>query len=166
MICESCHKYEATIIYTHIVENKKKTVHLCSFCASKDEDTPTKGAGPAMSGKKVVVELNLAAAEEASSAQCAECGMTYEEFRKAGRFGCKGCYTAFEEQLERLLKRIHGSVRHQGKGRIEQRELLLPAEEIAQLRQDLETAVAEEAFERAAQLRDRIIQLEKKATAD
>jgi protein arginine kinase activator len=165
MICESCHKYDATVIYTHIVENKIKTVNLCSSCAPKEGGILGKEVATAAPGKKVVVELSqLAAAEGSSTAQCAECGMTYEEFKKAGRFGCQGCYSAFEEQMERLLKRIHGSARHCGKGKVKQRVLLLPEEEIAQLRQELEAAVAEEAFERAAQLRDRIVQLEKKTT--
>ena len=165
MICESCRKHEATIRYTHIVENKKKTVNLCSFCAPKEEDYQATGAAATASGKKVVAELSqLTAAEGAVAAQCTECGMTYETFKKAGRFGCQGCYNAFGEQLERLLKRIHGSARHCGKGRVKQRELLLPEEEIVQLRQALEAAVAEEDFERAAQLRDRIVQLEKEIT--
>ena len=167
MICESCNKHEATIRYTHIVENKKKTVNLCSSCAPKEEDHQATGVVTSASGKKVVAELSqLTAAEGASAAQCAECGMSYQEFKKAGRFGCPGCYNAFGEQLERLLKRIHGSARHCGKGRVKQRQLLSPEEEIVQLRQALEGAVAEEAFERAAELRDRIVQLEKGTTEE
>ena len=167
MICETCQKQEAAVVYTHIVENKKKTVHLCSSCAAAEKDIQAGGAADAMLGKKMVAELSdLVTAEEPSAAQCQECGTTYEEFKKVGRFGCQACYATFTEQLERLFKRIHGSIRHHGKARIEQQAAMLPDEEVAQLRQELEAAVAEDAFEQAAQLRDRIIQLERRIGGD
>ena len=89
--------------------------------------------------------------------------MTYEEFQKVGRFGCQSCYSAFDRHLERLLKRIHGTARHQGKGPVEKREIGAPEEELARLRRELELAVADEAFEQAAELRDRIVALETQA---
>ena len=168
MICESCNKYEATVTYTHVVENKKTSVNLCSFCASKEEEVAksTQSVKTPTPGAKIVIELsNTSPAEGTESVSaCAECGMTYDEFKKVGRFGCQGCFTAFSEQLERLLKRIHGSSRHRGKGKIEEKKVASPPEEIADLRAQLEAAVAEEAFERAAELRDRILKLEQTAS--
>ena len=82
--------------------------------------------------------------------------MSYEEFKKIGRLGCSHCYDAFASQLERLLKRIHGDDRHRGKGPIEAEQSAQGVDELEQLREELAQAVAEEAFEEAAQLRDRI----------
>ena len=165
-MCESCHKCEATVAYTRIVENTKKTVKLCSSCVPK-EKVEAKGTATAMLGKKVTVEPDHQdSGGSAPTFRCPECGMTYEEFEKVGRFGCQSCYTAFDQQLERLLKRIHGTACHRGKGRVEKQEPALPQEELAQLHRDLQIAVAEEAFEQAAQLRDRIIQLEKQTGDD
>ena len=166
MICESCNKYEATVSYTHVVENKKTTVKLCSFCASKEEETaepaaPSKAPAPDP-GAKIVIEFTqtVHADGSSSSSACQDCGMTYDEFKKAGRFGCQGCYAAFSEQLDRLLKRIHGSAVHRGKGQIEKGNVKPAVDEISELRQQLEAAVSAEAFERAAEIRDLIMKLD------
>ena len=169
MICESCNKFEATVTYTHVVENKKTTVHLCNFCASKEEETaePAEVSKPPAPspGAKIVIELTQTTqADGLSGSVCPDCAMTYDEFKKVGRFGCHGCYGAFSEQLDRLLKRIHGSSRHRGKGLIEKGKVKPTVDEISELRQQLEAAVSEEAFERAAELRDRIMKLDQ-ATA-
>ncbi|MFH1570860.1 MAG: UvrB/UvrC motif-containing protein, partial [Gemmatimonadota bacterium] len=71
----------------------------------------------------------------------------------------------------RLLKRVHGATRHAGKSpagagsapRPAAAQAVAPAaasEELSHLRQELEKAVAAEAYERAAELRDRISQLQ------
>lgn len=158
MKCEVCHKREASVVYIHIVENQKKTLHLCRACISLRQ--VAQAAAPTLV-EKAKADLNqLAKAEESGASRCARCGLSYEEFKKTGRFGCHACYQAFEPQLEGLMKRIHGAVAHQGKGRIERRKLLPPEEELRRLRRELETAVAAEAYEWAAQLRDRIRELE------
>ena len=90
--------------------------------------------------------------------------MTYEEFRKVGRLGCSQCYEAFGTPLRRLLKRIHGSDTHVGRGPRSPRTAG-PAgatgeggqpRSLEKLREALQAAVDTEEYERAAQLRDRI----------
>ena len=148
MKCESCNQREASVICVQIVEDDKKTLNLCGVCMAKFQE---KSAPPA--DKKSTPPTD-------SQLRCAQCGMSYEEFKKIGRPGCGACYLAFGAPLERLLKRIHGAAQHRGKGLVEARVLPLPEEELAQLRQQLESAVAAEAYEEAAQLRDRIALLE------
>jgi protein arginine kinase activator len=147
MKCESCHQREASVICVQIVEDDKKTLNLCGACMAKFQEQ----AAPAADKKDTSPDSRL---------RCAQCGMSYEEFKKIGRLGCGACYLAFGVPLERLLKRIHGAVQHRGKGLVEARVLPLPEEELAQLRRQLEEAVAAEAYEEAAQLRDRIALLE------
>ena len=170
MKCETCAEREATVAYTHIVDDEKKTLFLCPVCTGKKNIEES--AGPAAGNvpelvKEAKVELtDLAEAEDAEGAQCPSCGMTYEEFKKAGRLGCSGCYEAFAPQLGRLLKRIHGANRHRGKGQIAVRPSppaeapKAVADELDQLRDELTKAVSAEAFEQAAQLRDQIRDLE------
>ena len=160
MKCEACHKHEASVAYTHIVENQKQTLHLCRDCNAAQQGNaaplPPPTAAPA-----AVQTGDSSRRDEPAVTRCDHCGMTYDDFRKGGRFGCPGCYEAFDHQLERLMKRIHGATRHQGKG-LPQPRLTVPAtEELAQLRQDLESAVAAEAYERAATVRDRIRAIER-----
>lgn len=165
MKCEICHQREATVAYTHIVDNDKKTAFLCSVCTPQQKSAVGKEASatadtPVMV-KKVKSELkDLDQEEGAATALCPHCGMSYEEFRKGGRFGCHACYEAFDGQLEQLMKRIHGAVLHQGKGLVEQRQTVSTDEELKELRRELDSAVAAEAYEKAAELRDRIMELE------
>lgn len=176
MKCEACAKREATVAYTHIVADAKKTIFLCPVCAAEKNIEPA--AEPQAKAedvpelvKEVKAELaNLVETEEVGSISCSVCGMGYGEFKKAGRLGCPDCYGAFAPQLERLLKRIHGADKHQGKGPIAARpEPPAPApqpqatdqlDQLDQLRDELAKAVSAEAFEEAAQLRDRILDLE------
>ena len=165
MKCEICHQREASVAYTHIVDNDKKTAFLCSACSPQQKSTAGKEASatadtPVMA-KKMKAELKKPdQTEGAATTLCPHCGMSYEEFRKGGRFGCQACYEAFDGQLERLMKRIHGAVRHQGKGLVTQRRAIPSDEELKELRRDLESAVAAEEYEKAAELRDRIMELE------
>lgn len=162
MNCELCGKNQATIVYTHVVENEKKTVHICGFCASKEkggdaQETPAEG----LTAKVKVALGGMQEGKEGKSATCPECGLTYNEFKKGGRFGCRACYTTFADRLERLLERIHGAARHCGKQLVTARADTRPEEELEHLREELQAAVADEAFENAVELRDRIEELEK-----
>ena len=190
MTCEACKQREATILFTQISGDEKKTLRLCPQCASTraqqfegqstgdsgsegspNPDTKSSEVEAPNSPKKKstikkvnVVVGHLSSAEGASSAVCGQCGLTYEEFRKVGRFGCQVCYEAFALQLERLFKRIHGATRHGGKGPQAVAKPVNPGDELETLRQALCQAVADEAYEKAAEIRDRIAQLESTAT--
>lgn len=178
MKCETCAKGEATVAYTHIVDDTKKTLFLCETCAQEKniETTATpedKAKHVPVLVKEVKEELtSLAGAEDAGGISCPACGMAYDEFKKAGRLGCAECYGAFAPQLGRLLKRIHGADRHHGKGMIaagtvsspsvvpETEPVVMDSDTLEQLREKLTKAVSAEAFEQAAELRDRISALE------
>ena len=168
MKCGVCAKREAVVAFTHIVDDVKQTLLLCHECASekniKVRIAPSAQAKDApVLVKEIKIELaKLAGAEGDGGVRCPTCEMSYEEFKKIGRLGCQHCYEAFAPQLERLLKRIHGADRHRGKGPLEMAQSAQAADELERLRAELVQAVAEEAFEEAAQLRDRIRVLEGK----
>ena len=168
MKCGVCAKREAVVAYTHIVDDVKRELLLCPQCASeKNIKVQVTPAAPAKDApvlvKEIKIELaKLAGAEGDGGVRCPTCEMSYEEFKKIGRLGCPHCYDVFAPQLERLLKRIHGDDRHQGKGPMDAAQNAQAADELERLREELAQAVAEEAFEKAAQLRDRIRALEGK----
>ena len=179
-VCQSCKEREATILFRHIRGNEKRTLRLCSQCASRrarksGEGSPEPPAVSSAGGpepkpetppkkpasKQInVVVGHLSLSEPAGQAECSQCGMTYKEFRKAGRLGCTHCYEAFSAQLERLFKRIHRAGRHEGKGPRPSAPESGSGDEWQKLREALRKAVAEEAYEKAAAIRDRIAQLE------
>jgi protein arginine kinase activator len=106
--------------------------------------------------------------KEAVAAKCPNCGLTYTDFRKIGRLGCGECYRAFNRYLIPLLKRIHGATQHIGKAPMKAGKPLKKKEkapDIATLKEKLQQAIATEAFEEAARLRDQIRELERRQAA-
>ena len=84
---------------------------------------------------------------------CVDCGLTWSEFEKTRRLGCPRCYESQKEQLKTLLRRLHGNNRHIGKSvkKEEQKK-----ETLNSLKKKLKKAIENEAYETAAELRDRI----------
>ncbi len=137
-------------------------MHLCEECA-REKSTQMEqqfgladllaGLGDFNKKTKEAEKINL---------KCYNCATTYDDFRKFGRLGCSKCYDAFKEHLSTLLKKIHGSNQHLGKAPAK-----IPQEDKKKMEgmQDLKTqlmnAIQSEDFEKAAQLRDKIRQMEK-----
>ena len=162
MQCESCRKREAAVDLTIVSGDDKRSLHLCPRCARRESGAPPKA--PAKAVTKINVVLGHLAVES-QEAECPECGLTYERFRKTGRLGCPACYAAFGAPMRRLLRRIHGADSHVGR---QARPPEAPAADTAadtgrgdsgqleEWRRELQQAVEEEAYEKAAELRDRI----------
>ena len=160
MLCELCKQTQATVHLTEIVNEQMSELHLCEACANQKGAQVESHFGLAdlLSGLSDFGKTQEP--EEVSTKTCANCGMTYDDFRKAGRLGCAECYTTFKRSLGSLLKRIHGSPIHLGKAPA---RLVKPAKaktELAELRRKLEEAIAQEAFEDGARLRDQIRRME------
>jgi protein arginine kinase activator len=180
MKCDKCPK-KATVHLTEIVDGKVMEMHLCEECARDQSQSMEQQFGLAdlLAGLsdfgKHVPEV-----QSKIVTQCPACGLTYEDFRKFGRFGCAQCYAAFKPHLKVLLKKIHGSNAHLGKKpmHIVAIEPVMPAEVVGAelpvtvvpvepqvetvetLRIQLHQAIEREDFELAAKLRDKIHELE------
>ena len=167
MQCDVCAKKKATVHLTEIVDEQMTEMHLCEECAREKSVQMEQQfgladllAGLADFGKQVK-DVDTVKIE------CSNCGMSYEDFRKFGRLGCGECYSAFKDQLGALLKKIHGSNRHHGKGplriaKVINQELAVKGETVEELRQQLQQAIQSENFEKAAEIRDQIRQLEQR----
>lgn len=156
MLCDICKVKQATIEYNDI---DGKTLHLCTECAQKKGLMSTSTIGFSMSDLLV----NNASSEDLerdSKLRCKSCGLSYLEFRRNGRLGCPTCYEVFRERLIPLMRRIHGNVQHVGKIALRDPERLRTKQEIRDLQKELRKAVDREAFERAAQIRDQIKEME------
>lgn len=158
MICEHCNEQEATVHLTQVVDGDVQKLHLCEHCAAKagfDLEGPISisdilmGLGP--SSDQAADELSVLRVQA-----CSQCGMTRQEFKKRGRVGCANCYASFEPELLSILKAVHHAESHCGKIPESLRERLGRTQEIALLKDSLQKAVAEERFEEAASIRDRI----------
>lgn len=87
---------------------------------------------------------------------CSSCGHTFAEFQKVGLLGCPDCYRAFEHELGRVFKRLHGATHHTVDVVITKDQI---PETLSGLYEQLEDAVQREAYEEAGEIRDRIKKL-------
>ena len=46
---------------------------------------------------------------------CPQCGFSYKQFLKEGKFGCPSCYDTFGDHLPKLFNRIQAGPQHIGK---------------------------------------------------
>lgn len=154
MQCDLCGKMLATVHLTEIIDDSTRELHLCEPCAREK--------GVKLEGEFGVPEL-LGGLSDTPRAlpPCPQCGMRFEEFKRSGRLGCGACYEAFREQVEPLLKQIHGSDRHVGRTPKAATAASRRHAELETLKAKLKQAVKSEAFEQAAHLRDQIGLLEK-----
>ncbi len=172
MLCE-CGEREATIHEVIIKNGKKIEKHLCEVCAQK-QGMASKPQGAPISQLISSFVLATAPPRSTKALRCEACGLSYETFRSSGQLGCPECYDAFAKELASLLERSHeGATHHVGKtprrafggGRTSgvpvdpAQQMRRKIERIRKLRKDLERALAEERYERAAEIRDEIERL-------
>jgi len=151
--CQFCSK-PATLHLAKLVENEPNEMHLCQSCAEarglvKKQELVLPAILQHLIGQHLGPET-----DELARVACPVCGIGYMEFRARGRLGCPHDYAVFRTGLDPLLYRVHRSTRHVGKS---PRNGAAPAErlvELARLRRQLQSAVAAEAYEEAARLRD------------
>lgn len=168
MLCDICHKKQASIHVTEIINGEVKELHICDSCARAKgmiENNKSFGLADFLAG---LTDFGIASKDtqevEDFDLKCPECGLSFEDFKKIGRLGCGGCYDAFENELAPLLRKIHGSSRHAGnmpKGAKKDSKTTKETDSIDKLEEKLEIAIRNEEFEEAARLRD-IIRAKKK----
>jgi protein arginine kinase activator len=166
LLCQECGKKPATLHFTKIVNGEKNEFHICESCArDKGEMIPGSPNGfsihSLLSGLLDFERTGPGSIQE--TMRCEACGLTYPQFSKLGRFGCSSCYQSFESKLDPLFKRVHGNTVHVGKIPKRSGGVIQTKREIDRLRRELITRIDQEEFEAAAQLRDRIRELERKA---
>jgi protein arginine kinase activator len=158
MKCDACDQ-EATVHFTRIVGGKMQKTHLCHACSEKQELIKNQELNLSLILQTVLGQQVGQPTEELSRLTCPTCGIKYMEFKAGGRLGCPQDYKVFQAALEPLLERIHRARRHIGKvpphasTDAERQRLLID------LRVRLTRAVDAEAYEEAAQIRDRIQEL-------
>ncbi|MCF6176525.1 MAG: UvrB/UvrC motif-containing protein [Victivallaceae bacterium] len=185
MICEICKKNPATIHIQEIVDNQKKSMHICAECAEKKsapqllfdgnfnlaevlynitEHMGLPGFELGASSKK----NEETETQEQAKATCMKCGWTLSQLRKTGRLGCSQCYKSFRDVLDDAFDTMHRGKLHVGKkpgGKIDESSTVML--EIMNMKKELEELVQREEYEKAAVVRDKINALtkgEKKVT--
>ncbi|MFC7678185.1 UvrB/UvrC motif-containing protein [Paenibacillus sp. GCM10028914] len=169
MVCQECGKRPATLHFTKIVNGEKTEFHFCESCArEKGELIPGTSNGfsihSLLSGLLDLDPTGKGQSQGSRNPQaprCEECGMTYSQFSKLGRFGCSSCYKYFSERLDPLFKRVHGNTTHVGKIPKRSGGKIQVKRKIDELKKELQQRILQEEFEVAAEIRDQIRELEK-----
>lgn len=163
MLCDNCKKNIATTHIKKVVNNVVTEKHLCSHCAAE---------GGYLSGNSFVDMLASVFGETlmlnpASSVEkCSCCGSTFSDIVESGKAGCSECYKTFKDEFEQSLYRIHGKSTHIGKKPNEPYSATVSFNKttknktVGDLKLELNEAISSENFEKAAELRDKIKELE------
>src|SRR5437016_10077512 len=148
--CQKCHN-PATLHITEVLsEEQFEELHLCEQCANKYLYESQQKAG-----KAAIAESGREEAGLFNQHECPSCGIKFVEFRNSGRLGCPNDYQEFRDELLPLLENIHGDTRHVGKTPRRLPQMRQTQGELIQLRKQLQHAVTREAYEEAANIRDR-----------
>jgi protein arginine kinase activator len=169
MKCQHCEK-PATFHITELTgSDGPKVLHLCEDHAR--EYLNGNGSSPATALSNMLAQqlkMDVTTKELAATDQktCPVCGITFAEFRKGGRLGCAYDYVAFEDDLEPLLVNIHGALEHKGKIPKNRRGSPERQRQLAELREEMKTAIKKEEYEKAGILRDKIANFEANFSAE
>ena len=176
MLCQSCKNKQANTHIKTIVNGELTEMNLCSECAAKQ------GYGNGMFNLNQFFDIgslmsgfmnDVATTALAPEKRCPNCGITFAQISKGGRVGCAKCYDVFYDRLLPSIKRIHGNTVHTGKKlrkpQLQSGESVSSANsvgaevkkpsELDVLNRQMQAAVKNQEFEKAAQLRDKINEL-------
>ena len=156
--CDKCGK-PATVHLTEISDGQKVEKHLCEDCAASEGIT-VKASLPI---SQLLEDFIFQSGSQESSPEmtCDVCGLTFSQFRERGQLGCPNDYDAFAAPLRPMLQRAQeGATQHIGKVPRRAGTSQKKQNAILRLRSELKAAVSAEDYERAADLRDRIKELE------
>lgn len=160
MLCQSCEKRKATTHIKTILNGELKEYNLCPECAAKlGYDSFFGNVGFDLD--KLFGSFMEGTGFEKNTKRCPACGAGFDDIARSGKVGCANCYNVFYEELLPSIQRIHGRTHHTGKLAHSAGTEVKIKSEIAKCKYELEQAVKAQEFEKAAELRDKIRELEK-----
>lgn len=166
MLCQHCQKNEATTHVKTMINGDYAEYRLCADCAREMGYGDMFPDFTADFGGMLSSFFSAALPARSGATRCKMCGSTLNDIKKSGKVGCAECYDTFYSELMPTIRSVHGNTDHRGKRpcvfceaseKKEEKPSKDPAE---QLKAELKTAIKEENFERAAQLRDQIKEME------
>jgi len=171
MLCTICKKEKANIHIQEITDKGKISLHLCTNCAiakgiinhNNHEIDISNMIGELSTNLADQLKNNFFHKTDQSNlpSQCPACGMNAEKIKNEGRLGCPQCYKTFEKFIIPIIKSMHHSLQHKGKiGTITDNTQILEQKQkqksLEKLQLQLEHAIKNEAYEKAAKIRDKI----------
>lgn len=166
MYCEDCKQKPATVHLTQVFNGNIMQSHLCEECAAKKGgflfDTGNKFSIPNLLSSIFGTSCSVDLAPVSEMVTCPNCGISFYDIRQTGKLGCSECYKVYEQALEPTLRRIHGNSQHIGKIPSRGGEKVIIKKQMDNLKTKLQEAVSQEEYEKAAEIRDTIKEMESK----
>ncbi len=162
MKCQKCEK-PATFHITDLTGDELLALHLCPDCAKlylQADEPPEAPTATGVLHKQLKLEQTAEDLKELDSRECPICGISFYEFRQAGRLGCPHDYVFFGTELEPLLINVHGEAKHVGKHPKRGVQDTEAQTKLIRLRREMKEVVEQEDYERATELRDKIRKIE------
>ncbi len=176
--CQLCPATNATVHLTELAaDGMRSELHICRACVVRLDLTldhppaisvllagkqPAAGSAGDSAGDSASEEADTVAVQAPEQA-CPQCGLEFSAYAQNNLFGCSECYEAFAPQVSELVRRYHGSLQHAGRLPAGGADLPAQAHRSATrhaLNAELAEAVAHEQYERAANLRDQLRELD------
>ena len=174
--CQACNTRPALVEFVQVTGNERREMSLCRECAlsigMRSQVEAFQRLSQLLMQQPAMTEItdDMRAALGTS---CRRCGLVFEEFVKTGLLGCPECYSEFHDLLKPVLRRLHGVTRKSGKKKTEPVASAAPRTRTSEpdaasemtgdsrehLEMQLNLALLEENYERAAVIRDQLKKL-------
>lgn len=166
MLCDECQEKPATVHLIQVFNGEKQESHLCEECAAQKSgvmlNQGSQFSVPNLLGGMFGSIYNMQGMQSlAKTSKCPNCGMSSQDIRQLGKLGCSECFKLYEQELEASLRRIHGNSQHIGKVPVRGGHKVFMKKQIDELKNQLQEAVRQEEYEKAAQIRDELKELER-----
>ena len=170
MKCQKCGKKPADTHVKRVINGEFEEYNLCSDCAKElgytnmFDDFANELAGGFNSMLGSFFSNALPARSEAT--RCEVCSTSYTDIVRTGMMGCANCYAIFADQLMPTIRRVHGNTTHCGKHSVfakkssSEKQPVSTEKTVDTLKTQLKEAIENQEFEKAAELRDKIKEME------
>lgn len=166
MKCQKCGKHEANTHIKRVINGEFEEYSLCSECAREMGYGNIFGDMAESFGSLFGSFFENALPARTQATRCETCGSGYADIARTGMVGCANCYDVFADRIMPTVRRIHGNTAHAGKNSrfAKKTEPKIEKEptELEKLKAQLDEAVKNQEYEKAAQLRDKIKETEEK----
>ena len=163
--CDKCGAENATTHVKTIINGEFKEYDLCSACAHKLGYTNVFADMESDFSHLLGSFFGNVLPARTQSTRCEFCGSPYAAIANTGHVGCANCYQLFADRLNPSIVRIHGNAAHCGKhskiaAQAREERAETKEDKIKRLQSQLDEAIKQQEFERAAELRDQIREME------
>jgi len=176
MLCDRCKKNQATFHKSIYINGKGYETHLCGECAKLVKFEDNINFDTDFGFNNLDMEFNRLEKSlfneffnsdnffaptmflEKNDKKCPKCNSTFNDFLRRGKLGCAQCYDTFEEEIRDMLENMDNPTDFN----LDVIDTKKEISEIDKLNDKLKKAIAEERYEDAGELKNKINELRNK----